>query len=422
MQPLNFFAPYQNLACHHENQLTRALLVVLRYSPIAHAAWLQLVDPRERLEQLPPARFRTQQAQLVKNAPRPAPGDETTIRGLSVWLAPDAQHEHRPVSSSERRQILDGIIEYGSELVVAIENKIRTGVASKQPSSINTGDVVIKFDRQVRTVAWQELLEAFADISLRNLVTGAEQKILDDFLEFADAHFPQVGPYSTLRRAGRSDERLKRRLDALLAAATGVAERAREDKVSRRMPGQNNLRRSVEMVFLFQHPVSGDLILEVDPGDTLTQAKVLYARPDAVRGLLAMPGWRVRPNHHWGFITNGFAFSHGPISTGDYIEYWIKRIRRTGSVPRSEWDAEWARLEAHGIVRAEDRAEFERRFVNTRIGKAFHRPGLCCTYKWPFETALALDDAGRFVESVRDAIVAVLTQLEEPCSLPQSAE
>lgn len=49
LQPLNFFAPYADLPGHHENQLTRALLVALRYSPMAHAAWLNLVDPSLRL-------------------------------------------------------------------------------------------------------------------------------------------------------------------------------------------------------------------------------------------------------------------------------------------------------------------------------------------------------------------------------------
>ena len=38
--PLNFFQPFERLRANHENQLTRALLVVLRLSPIAHECWL----------------------------------------------------------------------------------------------------------------------------------------------------------------------------------------------------------------------------------------------------------------------------------------------------------------------------------------------------------------------------------------------
>jgi hypothetical protein len=39
-----FFEPWERIPANHENQLTRALLVVLRYCPIAHQAWLSLVD------------------------------------------------------------------------------------------------------------------------------------------------------------------------------------------------------------------------------------------------------------------------------------------------------------------------------------------------------------------------------------------
>jgi hypothetical protein len=38
--PLNFFSPFDELPPNHENQLTRALLVVLRLSPIARATWV----------------------------------------------------------------------------------------------------------------------------------------------------------------------------------------------------------------------------------------------------------------------------------------------------------------------------------------------------------------------------------------------
>jgi hypothetical protein len=37
---LNFFEPFERLPPNHENQLTRALLLVLRLSPVAHEAWL----------------------------------------------------------------------------------------------------------------------------------------------------------------------------------------------------------------------------------------------------------------------------------------------------------------------------------------------------------------------------------------------
>lgn len=415
---LNFFAPYESLAPGHENQLTRALLVVLRYSPLAHAAWLRFVAPELRIEELPPARFRTQRAQLLHAKPA-STSDEGVIRGISVWLAPDPRQHHAPVGKTDRRQILDGVVEYGDALVVAIENKVHAGEPTVQPTSINADGAAVEFDPHVRSVAWQALLESLADLSLRGLVAGAEQKVIDDFLAFAEHHFPQVGPYSTLRRAAGSLRRVERRLDAVLAAATGVQERARQDAVSRLLPErEDEAQRCVDLVFLDLHPDGSRVCLRMYPGDTLSQAKVLYKRAAAARGLLDMPGWKVRTNYHWGFITTGYCWAHGTITAHDYIEHWIGAIRETSAVPRERWDSEWARLEALGIVAARDHADFQRHFIDTRISKATPRPGLCCEFSWPIEDATVLDDRGGFVDAVRAEIAALLRQLDEPCALP----
>lgn len=415
---LNFFAPYESLAPGHENQLTRALLVILRYSPLAQATWLRFVAPELRIEELPPARFRTQCAQLLRAKPA-STSDEGVIRGISVWLAPDPRQYHALVGKTDRRQILDGIVEYGDALVIAIENKVHLGGRTLQPTSINVGGAAVEFDPNVRSVAWQALLESLADLSLRGLVAGAEQKLIDDFLAFAEHHFPQVGPYSTLRRAAASKRRVERRLDAVLAAATGVQERARQDVVSRLLPErEDEAQRCVDLVFLDLHPDGSRVRLRMYPGDTLSQAKVLYKRVAAARGLLDMSGWKVRPNYHWGFITTGYCWSHGSIPTHDYIEHWIGAIRETRAVPRERWNSEWARLEALSIVAARDHADFQRHFVDTRISKATPRPGLCCEFSWPIEDATVLDDRGGFVDAVRTEIAAVLGQLDEPCALP----
>jgi hypothetical protein len=91
---LNFFEPYENIPAYYENQLTRALLVVLSYSSLAHSAWLRLVDDALRLERLPGADFRTQKARALRAAA--LEGEDETIRGISVLLTP-GEEKLRPV-------------------------------------------------------------------------------------------------------------------------------------------------------------------------------------------------------------------------------------------------------------------------------------------------------------------------------------
>lgn len=160
-------------------------------------AWLRLVDPQLRLERLSPARFRIQQGRLVARK-KPRADDDAPICGISVLLEPNPKQQHAPVAVSDRRQIQDGIIQYGNDLVIAVENKIFSGIKTRQPSAISTGGAVVTLDRRVRPVAWQALLEALAALSTRGLVTGSERHVIDDILEFTEHHFAQVGSYSTL--------------------------------------------------------------------------------------------------------------------------------------------------------------------------------------------------------------------------------
>ena len=100
---LNFFVPFQSAPAWHENQLTRALLVVLRYSPMAHQAWLERVAPGRRLYALPPAEFATQR-QRVLSSPETLT-DSDAIPGISVWLA--HRFAGRPIRSPFLQRIVD---------------------------------------------------------------------------------------------------------------------------------------------------------------------------------------------------------------------------------------------------------------------------------------------------------------------------
>ncbi len=413
LSPLNFFAPYEDLPDKHENQLTRALLVLLRYSPMAHVTWLRLVDSAIHLESLPMASWRTQEGELLSSVTEES---EDPVRVISVLLAPDPSHIEAPVHASERGQVLDAVVEYGTELVIVIENKISEGVHDRQVIEINTHGANVHLDKQARVVAWQQLLAALTDLAARELVAGAERRVLEDFLSFVDLHFPHVGPYSTLRRAGEHQDRLKRRLDAVLGEAVGSPDRPNQGICWRDLPERaDGAQRAVKMAFLELDPSTVSVVLSLYPGDTLFQARVLYARPEAVRGLLMMPGWTTRSNFHWGHRTSGLCWVKGATDPARYVDYWIERITDTKQLERAQWESEWAALQAEGIVRAQDKADFDRVFSNSRIPTASPRPGLECRFSWALEEARRLDDSGRFVATVRARISDLLKQIGEGC-------
>lgn len=417
VSPLNFFAPYERMPGHYENQLTRALLVVLRYSPLAHASWLRLAAPNEQLEKLPTPQLRTQTARVLHQEFTNAGLAE--IRGLSVLLEPAARTSsdtpRSPVKESERDHILDGVIQYGDQLVMVIENKLFAGTNTEQPCQLNLRGVPIKFDPEVRVISWQRVLEAFSDIAAGHLVHGAERLVIQDFLDYAEHHFPQLGPFSTLRRCAGSTPRILRRLDTIAAVASGQEERNTTGDGWRELPARVQGSQScVDMMQLKFDEATGEVVLSLYPGDTLTQARILYARPNEVRTLFTLEGWELRSNFHWGYRTTGYAWSAGTLDVRAYAEYWIQRIESLNSVPRAEWPSTWDRLIAHGIVAAPERAEFDRHFTATARHTAAPQPGLVCIYRWNLDTARMFDDEpDRFAEDVRTKVNKVLALLGE---------
>src|ERR1039458_6110262 len=194
--PLNFFEPFENLPPGHENQLTRALLLVLRLSPIAHGAWLARVAAERRLIDLPEPEYVTQQREIKIEADPDEP-----VPLVSVFLTPAAGFDDSAVvQAATRGQVLDAIITYPGELVVVVENKIAAD-RNWQAANINITGVAVDIGagQKPTTVLWPDLLADFNAILERQLVGGAERAVVSDFQIYAEDHFPGLGPAQTLR-------------------------------------------------------------------------------------------------------------------------------------------------------------------------------------------------------------------------------
>lgn len=385
--------------------LTRALLVVLRYSPIAHQAWLHLISPSLALQKLPKAEFATQRQRVLSS--RSDSSESDAISGISVWLAPDAAKVNATMEESDRQQILDAIISYGSDLVVVVENKINWCGHTEQPHRINLHGAPVKFDQQPRSVQWQDVLAMLSDLIERDLVHGAERLIVGDFLDLVKEYFPQIGPYSTLARCGANRFRVERRLDAVQGLAVGVDEGKAQGW--RYIAGS----KKVFMAWLGFASDGANVSLRMYPADTLGQARAFYGDPASVKAVVELRsrGWQVEPNFHWGFMAAGYAWTATPLPVNEYCAYWVNRIAETRELARSEWDSYWIRLAADRIVESSAKEAFDREFTATQRQKAHPRPGLFCEYSWPLFEATRLDDRGVLVTTVRDRINELLRAL-----------
>lgn len=405
---LNLFVPYENAGASHENQLTRALLVVLRYSPLSHAAWLRLVAPEINLYDLSKADFATQRRHVLSPGTEVPEGE--AVPGISVWLAPDAAEVGAHMAPSDRHQILDGIVTYGNDLVIVIENKISWGATTDQPHRINLHGSPVKFREKVCSVSWQRLLGVLSDLVEHDLVSGAERILIGDFLDFVEERFPHIGPYATLVQCGDNVFRMERRLDTVQEQVAGTD--VGKGLGWRDIAGTPK----IFMAWLGLAKDSSAVCLRMYPADTLGQSRAFYSDPGSVRGVLELrsQGWSVEPNFHWGFTATGYAWMKTPLRVDDYCTYWINQIGTTRELARPEWESYWARLEAARIVEAAEKDAFDQEFTRSQRQKAHPRPGLFCEYRWPLAEARRLDAHDKLVETVRARVNQMLTALGAP--------
>jgi hypothetical protein len=399
---LNFFEPWERPASH-ENQLTRALLVLFRYCPIVQQAWLSLVDAaalqpldpkatKLTLHSLPRPTFDTQRAQILRSQDERLKTNEA-IKGISVLCSAGASNvSPTAVAESNRGQVLDGIIRYGDDLVIVIESKLHEAADDRQARDINLHGQPIQFDGAVKKISWRDVLACFTDLAdeKRSLTSGAEREILNDFLSFVDTNFPQLGPFSTLARCAAEPSRIRRRLHAILSEVLGA------DAI---IPGTHTA-----VITAYIEYEDRQVKLRMYPADTLQQARVFYERPSVIEQtlMLQQDGW-----------AKGFDWTTCTLPLAEYLRYWQNNIGRTAQVEREKWNEYWEELVRAKIAEPADREPFDHDFTHTDRHFASPRPGIQCTFAWQLDEAERLDARGRLVKAVKERINQLLDAIGE---------
>ena len=420
---LNFFRPFDRLPAHHENQLTRAFLVVLDKVPIAHAAWLRLVNAGYQgdgssdvgaFERLPsPITVRTQQGSLEglgspEGSEETAPEDRPRL--LSVIQSAELVEDEAEVIASDRRGVLDGVVYYGDRLAIVIESKLGQPATDVQYTRISAPGW--RVDGHPAAVSWRELIAAWRGLVEGDLLGHTERKVLLDFLWFVEDSFPSLQPFSRLGLCRGNPYLATMRCEAILAdvaASQTVTEHSRQ-RARLELGGANTVR------YAYLSPAEADSRVEMSiyPGDDLGQARELYASPDQVKALLRLEEWSVVPNMHFGFMQRGYAWSPTPATVDEYVDYWIGQIDSAKTVAEDHWDEYLDDLISNRIISEDGRRAFEEVFVHSERTSATPRPGLLATTGWTFDEAAELDGHGRLAGEVRVRLHKALDGLQEP--------
>ncbi len=417
---LNVFLPYER-AAHHEDQLTRAAMIVMRAVPLARDALLARIGalPSARL---PEPELDMQTGQVLKPAALSEADGLSLHRLISVFLTPDEGLDlsAAEIEERDRGQRLDGVLRFGDELAVVIESKVVGGAPSDQSWMLKLGGVEVERS-EVIWLGWHELLEDWWALLERGLLAPAERVLMEDLMAFAEKHFARLLPFTTLGRAGENDLRRQRRLMVLLRQATGIDAEPGQAVDAEVMLDAAISTKSTKLVSL--HQDARALALRTWPAELKPQAVALYRTGRAQRliDFVAKHAetWQARPTVHLAFRNSRPAqrlYLHCHLEITDYIHRWSGTdFDHIGLHHYDEINERlWPWLRERQYASPEDDQWLEEFLTRLAHRDAHLRPGIKVERIWPWPHAVDLDERGTLTSEVRTAIAELLTALDEP--------
>lgn len=413
-QHLSIFRPY-NRDPWHEDQLTRAALIVMRLVPLAHEAFLGLVG-KGRLSTLPSPEFDMQTEDLVP--PATDDGSQEVEEFVSVLLSPDENFK-RPatVEVSARRARYDGVIQYGPKLLVAIESKLVEGVGDEQATEINPKNLKWGSTKLI-LVKWHDLLDQWWNLAELGILNPTEAAVLADFFDFSETNFGDLLPFTDLGRTRANTKRQVRRLCLLFEYATGIDAKASNRRATIKFPGQLT---AMDRAGLW---VEADAVhLAVWPAELSLQYKHVYGDAGIVSDLIALaaePGWHLNPNFHLGyrFSQPGQRWYPTPHIEGtEYVQRWQEDLTagRAGGRTHDQIDSQFRQwITQNGYASNDDLPSLDLWLDEHPNIKIHVRPGVEVLRTWPLSEAVDLDRKKQFASEVRKAVDRILTALHEP--------
>lgn len=409
MDRLNFFNPFIHRDLEHEDRLTRAFLVLLRYEPLAQSLFLDLVRSdliRHGLSV--PSLGQIRNSLSAETQVQKLPKHQFNL--VSILITDVVGEEEYSVKWVERDPRYDGVLDYGDWLFI-IENKLsHEGVWKEQLSpgvSSVEGTEDINLLPVAACVTWESIFTGLFNLVQSDALGGAGKKLLSDFLELVDNHFTQLVPYPKFNRCGNEIPKLERRVSLLKNTLSDrttipIVKRAGRYPILQRIGGV------AEEVAVWVEKVSEsseDWVLKQGlwPADTVGQARRFYDQmtSDGTTSL-DQEGWEITLNLHFSFGGTQLVHHHSQIPALDYYTTWRNKVIRFGqySTDPKEFNQLMDELISHGLIGEQQLDELKEKFLYTKRQHINVIPGFGLIYSMSSDKALRLDNANQLEDVI----------------------
>ena len=414
MNRSNLFNPFDSRSIEHEDRLTWAFLVALKYDPALQDFLRELVESqlppelREYSNTWEPANVSTQTKWI----------ESSTIPLVSVLLTDVSIQERIKVKWSDREPRYDGVIEYPSRMTLIIENKLYHGNVWREQLSPSrdsfSGDINDDtLHGSAICLEWSEVLEGVLKYADADIAPFSSREIARDFLSFVEEVHPGLTPYRTFKLCDERPEALERRNVSLLA--TLASETGLDDWGYLFRPGKIAERVGIDIPKMEPWRLRVDL----NPASTAWQADLFCKKVNKEvnkENFLSLneQEWDVAPNLNFSFRGRKLIWATTAWETLRYLDYFFSGERPYG---RMYWDTlsplieQW---EYWGLISSGDREEIEYQRNETNRPYLDVNPEFSVSREWNLDTVIELEERGKLEAYIIDALATPLATWEEP--------
>lgn len=408
MDRVNLFNPFSSPPVQHENRLTWAFLIALKYAPSFQNFFRGLVEAKLPMGDRvhgnfwDPARISTQ-----------TKGTESPTSRLVSILLTDETIGHISVKWSDRDPVYDGVIEYPDGLTLIVENKLSHGNVWKEQlwpsrSSFSSEDISdIFLHGSAICLEWSDILEEVLKYTDSGMDSFANREIFRDFLSFVEETHPDLTPYRTFRLCRDRKRALDRRARLLVEKLGNQVNLESRDGSYLYRPNK-----IAERVAIWVKP---ELTLKVNlwPANTVTQARRFYNEANTT-DFLGLEGWEVEPDLHFSYMSDQLVEAEKTWPIDRYFDYFSdeelygqKNIATLVSLV-NQWENE-------GIITSGDldkiNALFDKNYPTLNV-----IPGFSVSREWNLDTVIDLEERGELENHIIDALKVPLASWGETLS------
>lgn len=410
MERLNYFNPYTSKEAQHEDQLTRAYLVLLKHSSVAFSSFLKYCSDKLILEKnekrLLFLKYNDNDWSLDTQKSNP---EIETEYLLSVLITDENIKNKRRISSSKRNARYDGIITLGSKLTMIIENKPDSNnvwADQLKPTKKHLSKKTNIYKNPI-ILEWKEIIKYLNALQACSTISRCEKIMIDDFLSFVDENFSFLNPYDNFSLCKNNNLLLKRRIENILKSIVRDSKSVKEHRkwgYCIETPFEQ-----IKMIGLIQPSEEENdwyLELQLGFGDSQSQAQSFYDSNLNISKLKKLDGWDLYPNFHVSFRSTHLVWFYSNINKYKYIEYWIKNIDSIYQRKKNEVKDYLEYLEKNNIIVYDNikKKEMKDKYFATAMQTLNICPGFSMNFPMSSKEAIEKDKTGKLEKLISEKI------------------